>query len=514
MQKKNMILKSVSAIMICTLLTKLLGFVRELVLSYYYGTSGISDAYLISQTIPSVIFEFVGAGITACFIPIYLKIKTNKNIQSANEFTNKITSLILMFSTVVIIMVEACTPFFVKIFASGFTGDTLNWGIVFTRICILSLYFSTYIFVYTAYLNANNNFFVSSFSGVVLSVCIIISIYMGAKYNVLLMSIGSCLAVGVRLLFIIPETKKYSLKSCINISWNDIYVKEFFILMLPVVIGTSINEINTLVDRTIASRVEVGAISALTYANSMMQLVNGSIVQPITTVAYPKITECIHRKNEQRAISIVTRIIGILLFLLIPLTIGIWCFGEQIIELLFSRGAFDRKALIMTSGAFKYYSLGLSFIGLREVLTRFYYANEDSKTPMINSSVGLVINIVFNITLSKMLGINGLAIATAISAFVTFMLLYINLLKNGYGRISIEKKEVIKIIFASLATMTIMSIIYRRLLETYKIAIVIVIVLSIIIYLILAKLLKIREFNEAVSYVKEIIDKRGHNEDS
>ena len=242
-KRKNgvFIAKSISGIMICTIAFKFLGFVRELVLSYYFGTSGVSDAYLISQQIPSVIFEFVGAGISTCFIPIYFKVLNDKGKQDAYEYTNKITTMTLAFSTIIILLVLIFTPYVVKLFASGFSGKTLTLAIGFTRICIISLYFSTFVFIYGAYLQANNIFMPNAFSAVVLNVVILASIVIGANYNIWFMSIGSCLAVGIRLFFIIPASKRTGLKTKINIHILDTYVKEFFTLMLPVILGTSVN---------------------------------------------------------------------------------------------------------------------------------------------------------------------------------------------------------------------------------------------------------------------------------
>ena len=154
-----------------------MGFFRELILSYYFGATGISDAYLISQTIPGTIFQFVGTGLTTCFVPIYFKILKDKGKEKVDEFTNKILSLVLLFSTVVIILVFVDTKFLIKLFASGFEGETLKYAIIFTRIGILGLYFSTLIYVYNSYLQANEIFVPTAFSAIPNSVFIIFIFY-------------------------------------------------------------------------------------------------------------------------------------------------------------------------------------------------------------------------------------------------------------------------------------------------------------------------------------------------
>ena len=154
--------KAISGMVIFTLLAKVLGFVRELLLSYFFGATGMSDAYLISQTIPGTIFQFVGTGLTTCFIPVYYRVLREHDRDECDTFTNKVLTMVLSFSTVIMALVWLFTPVIVKIFASGFAGNTLEMAIVFTRIGICSLYFSSVIYVYSSYLQANNVFSITA----------------------------------------------------------------------------------------------------------------------------------------------------------------------------------------------------------------------------------------------------------------------------------------------------------------------------------------------------------------
>lgn len=505
----NTVVKSISGIMICTIVCKLLGFIRELVLSYFFGTSGISDAYLVSQAIPSTIFEFVGAGISTCFIPIYFKILNIKNKKEADKFTNKLTTLILTFSTLIIAIVLGFAPLIVKIFASGFFGETLSLAVSFTRICILSLYFSTFVFIYGAYLQANNRFIQNSFSAVILSIVILCSIILGAKINIWLMSIGSCLAVGTRLFFIIPAAHEVGLKTRLNFHWKDEYVKEFFVLMIPVIFGASINEINTLIDRTVASQIAVGGISSLVYANSLLQLAAGGIVQPFSTVVYPQITDAIHQGKVDEAKELLLRMINILMLLLVPITFGIYGYSQPVVSLLFARGAFDEMAIKMTSEAFTFYGIGLCFIGIREMLSRFYYACEDTKTPVINSSIGLIINIILNIYISRYIGLKGLALATSISAIVTTVLLWMRIKKfskvNGFH---MDVIELLKMIICAVLMIVTSLILFNYLFKASRIGLIVSIIFAVFIYFFTANVLKVKAVFEAKNIVIKTIKRK------
>lgn len=234
--------KAISGVILFTLIAKILGFLREVTLSYYFGATGISDAYLISQTIPGTLFQFVGTGLTTCFIPIYYKLLNQDGKNKANYFTNAIITLVLSFSTAIILLIWIITPTIVKLFAMGFNGDTLYYACQFTRIGVLSLYFSTFIYVYNSYLQANNIFTPTAFAAIPNSIFIILSIILGAFFNIWILSIGSTLAVGVQLLFLLYPIHKLRFHFQFNFNWKDDSVREFFYLLGPVIIGVSVNE--------------------------------------------------------------------------------------------------------------------------------------------------------------------------------------------------------------------------------------------------------------------------------
>ncbi len=449
-KRQSKIGRAISSVILLTLIAKVLGFIRELLLAFFFGATGLSDAYIISQNIPGTIFLFVGTGLTTCFIPIYFKSLSESGQKEANCFTNRVITMVLCFATGVMAIIWTATPVIVRLFAFGFEGDTLYYAVWFTRICVLSLYFSTFLYVYNSYLQANSNYAVPAFAAIPNSLCIMAAIIVGAKFNVWLLSIGSVLAVGAQLLVLLPSIHALGYRFKFNFDWKDPYIKSFFVLLGPVIIGVSVNEINTLVDRTIASQIAVGGISALTYANSLIQLIQGGIVQPVATVYYPKITAAVADHQPKEAQRMMEKAIIALLAILVPITFGFMAYSHQITGLLFGHGAFDQTAAKLTSIAVVFYSVGLCFMGIREITSRYYYAHSNTKTPMINATLGVVVNIVMNLTLSRFIGIGGLALATSISAVITALLLIQNSEKRlSSGPVRINLKELVKIVISS-----------------------------------------------------------------
>ena len=504
--------KSLSYVFVFTIIAKLLVFLREMCLSYFFGASGVSDAYLISQYIPGTIFLFVGTGLATSYIPVFFKIKSDDGQNEANSFTSSVLSMVLLFSTFIIVLVLFFTPFIVKLFASGFEGETFKYAILFTRICIFSLYFSSVIYVYSSFLQANDVFGITAFSSIPNSIVIMIAIICGAKINIWLLSIVSVLATAVQALVLIPSVHKFKYRFQFTIEWDKRYTGMFFKLLFPVVLGVSVNEINMLVDRTIASNIAIGAISALTYANSLIQLVQGGIVQPIITVYYPVITKGVVNNNSYEIERIVEKILSCLMTILLPITAAVIVFSHQIIDFVFGRGAFDSNAAILTSKAFLFYSLGICATGLRELVARIFYASSDTKTPMKNASIGMMINIVLNIFLSSIIGISGLALATSISSIISFVLLFLECRKKlTYINIDFNIKDSIKIL-ASTVLFTMSSFFIYINIGVYmsdNLSLIISLILGGVAYILIGYWLQINSIKEMSKFLENAKEKHG-----
>lgn len=433
-----------------TFLAKIFGFFREILLSYYFGASGISDAYLISQTIPGTIFQFVGTGLTTCFIPVFLKVQNQKGKQEADRLTNGVITMVLLFSTIVIGVIWLFTEEIVGIFAAGFEGETLSYACLFTRISVLSLYFSAIIYVFTSYLQAQNAFWIVAFAAIPNSIVVMLSIVAASKLSVVVLSIGSVCAIAIQLLIMWPSVWRLGFRIKGYLDWKNGYIKEILGLMLPVIIGVSVNQMNVLIDRTIASMISTGGISALTYADSLIMFVQGAFSQTIATVYYPALTRMVEDKDCNGLKVYIEQAVSILALALCPIMVGIVVLSSSIIKILYGRGAFDGVAIQMTSIVLFFYAFGILGSGAREILSRVFYSFHDTKTPMINAAFGMLINIILNVLLSKILGIGGLALATSISATFIAILLWRKLKQQIGTFITRESiKQLIKIIFAS-----------------------------------------------------------------
>lgn len=509
--------KATLVIIVFTLFSKVIGFARDMVLSYFFGASNISDAYLLAFTIPGVIFEFVGTGIATSYIPIYSEIKKNQGSSKADIFTNNLVSVLLVLCTMLVVLgLIFCKPI-VKILAIGFDPQTMNLAVLFTRISMLGIYLSIIIQVASSYLNVKNNFHIPALMGIPFNAFIIISIILASKINVLFLPVGIIIALFFQLIFLLPFVKKESFNFNFKINFKDNNLRTMLFLAMPVILGVSINQINILVDKTIASKLEVGGISALNYASRLNLFIQGIFVMSLVTAMYPLISRMAVENNIKGLKDSIKEAINGINLLIMPVTVGSMIFANPIVSLLFGRGSFDNKAILMTSSALFFYSIGMIGIGLREVLARAFYSLQDTRRPMINAAIGMIMNIILNIILSKYIGIGGLALATSISAIFTTILLFISL-RNKIGPFGMKGMSIsfVKVLFASLVMGLTTKFIYDFLISNISsnIALVIVIVVGVLIYLYLCYLMKIEDVNVMVALVKRRIrsnNKKGEN---
>lgn len=502
--------KTAFILMLITILSKILGFMREIVLSFMYGTSNISDIYIISLTIPNVIFSFFGIAISTGYIPIYNKILNESNEDVGKEFTNNLINILLVVNTIIIFLGFIFTNQIVRLFASGFEGESLITAVRFTRIGLFGIYSMGIIYIYSSYLQIKNKFIIPALVGIPLNLLVILSIIFSKKINILILPYGTLFANVIQFLFLLVFMYKngYSYRWILHI--KDKYIKNIILVSLPLIMGISVNQINVLVDRTIASQIAVGGISALNYANRLNLFIQGIFVMPIATVMFPMVSKMASENNITGLKKSLVESINIINLLVIPATVGSIVFAEPIVRFLFGRGAFDNNAIKLTSNALLYYSIGMLGYGLREILSRTFYSFQDTKTPVINSVIAMIINICLNIILSKYMGIGGLALATSIAAIFCTGLLFINLRKKiGSFKIKYILKVFFKISFCAFAMGIIskLSFNYFLMVMSSSISLCISVIIGVIVYFILIYFMKIEELDTIMILLKKKINR-------
>ncbi|WP_223701180.1 murein biosynthesis integral membrane protein MurJ [Sutcliffiella deserti] len=489
--------KTVIFLMVLTLFSKVFGFIRDITLSYFYGASEISDAFVISLTIPTVIFGIIAAGISTGYIPIYSKIQENEESGRGRYFTNNLINILVLLCTSFIVVALIFTEPLVKVFASGFEGETLKLAVLFTRLSIAGIYFTLIVRILSAYLNYKKQFAVPALAGLPLSIITIASIIASYLFDsLIILGIANISALLIQFLFIMFFAYKNGYRFTFVLDFKDKYIKMMAIMAIPVIIGSSVTQINKLVDRTLASQVAEGGISALNYAFTLNTSILGIFAVSISTVLFPSISKMAAKKNNTGLKESLSKALAGVVILLLPVTVGVLFFSEQIVRFLFGRGAFDQEAVMMTSEAFFFYTIGLTSMGLQLILSKTFYSLHDTKTPMVNAAIAMGLNIVLNFLLWKPFGLGGLALATSVSSiFCTILLL--RSLRKKIGKLGLKSTTIsfIKVALASI----LMGLACKGIFENLKvstgenISLLLTIFAGICIYTILIHLLKLED---------------------
>lgn len=483
-------------LMSITILSKMFGFLRDIILSYFYGASSISDAYIISITITSVLFSLIVVGISTAYIPMYKKIEHDEGLRSATGFTNNLMNIVLVVTTASIVIGLVFSNILVKLFALGFDGETLETAVLFTRIALVGVYFTSVTQIFISYLQLHGKFTVPAMIGFPFNLIIILSIIISAQTNIIVLAIGSVIAALVQLLFLLPSLYKIGYRYKPVIHFGDKNIKKMAVIVFPIMIGISIDQINMMIDKTLASTLVEGGISALTYASRLNDFVQGVFVISFVTVMFPLISNMAAKKNTEEFKESINEVISSVLLIVVPASIGIMILSEPIIRLLFGRGHFDEHAINITSQALFFYSIGMIGYGIREILNRTFYSLQDTKTPMYNASISVVLNIILNLLLSSFMGISGLALATSISAIFCSTLLIITL-RRKIGSFGLKGNFItfIKVTLASFVMGVIVYGLYEYILTDWNelLKMFIVIFIGSVVYFILITLLKVKE---------------------
>lgn len=449
-------LKATIALMLVTIFSKILGFGRELVLTYTYGATSIADVYITSTSIPNVLFASVGTALATTFIPLFYEVDKTEGREKSIKFANNVFNMIIIISLVLAILGFIYAEILVKIFAINFTEDKLILAVEFTRIMIFGVIFIGLSQMMSSWLQINGKFNIPGMVGFPYNICIICSIIISIKGNIKAMAIGTLIGIISQFIFQLPFSVKCGYKYRPYINLKDEYIKKMVWLIVPVFIGVGVNQMNAVIDRSLASTLGDGIITVLNSASRLNGFVLGLFIATIATVIYPTLSELSTSNNSQKFEESVSKCINIVVLLIIPISIGAIVLAEPVVRIVFERGEFNSGATHMTSIALACYSIGMIGFGLREILSKVFYSLKDTKTPMVNGSLSMVINIILNLVLIKFLGYAGLALATSLSSIICIILLWISLKKKiGY----FGQDKIIKTISKSFISSIIMGVV-------------------------------------------------------
>lgn len=452
MSKK--LLKSGVIVSAMTLLSRILGLVRDIVVAGLLGTSAAADVFLFANRIPNFLRRLFAEGaFSKAFVPVLAEYNADNDLNKTREFIAKVSGTLGVLVSIVTLIGVIASPLIAALFGTGWFLDWLNGGenaekfdqaSFLLKITFPYLWFITFVALSGAVLNTLGKFSVMAFSPVLLNVAIIAVAILGAPY---VSSPNIALAWGVFLggllqfLFQIPFMKKEGLLVKPRWAWHDEGVTKVRKLMIPALFGVSVTQLNLLINQIIASFLITGSISWLYYADRLIEFPLGLFGIAISTVVLPALSRIAKQKDlneHQRSVQFADTMdwgVRMVLLLGLPAMIGMLILAKPLVMTIFMRGQFSPDDVIAAGNALSVMCFGLLSYMLISVLANGFYAHQNTKTPVKIGMIAAASNIGFGI-LAVPFGYLGLAMASALSALVNASLLYRGLRQNGTYQVS------------------------------------------------------------------------------
>ena len=448
------LLSSTTVFSFYTMLSRVLGYLRDILIAIFLGTSIYADAFFVAFRLPNTFRRLFAEGtFNAAFIPSYTAEKIKSKIQG-KKFADEVLTLLTLGLLVIVLIVEILTPYVVYLIAPGFIGDNVkfNLAVDFTRITFPFLAFVSISSFFAGVLNSENKFAAAAAAPIILNLVLILSLIISFYFDLeyaLNLSYGVSISGFIQLIFLIFFASKYYKPSIVLRSKLRKKVKYFLKKLLPSIFSSGVVQVSILVGTIIAS-FQSGAVSYLYYADRIYQINLAIAGIAVSTVSLPLLSQLIKNKKIIKANQIQNKSLELSLLLSLPAGVALIIGSNEIVNALFGYGSFTEKDVEQTSLALSYFGYGIPAFAILKIFANFFFARDNTVTPFKISSIVVFINIAISILFFKKIGFVIIPIATTFSAWVgAFYYLYL-LLKNDY--LKIETKFYINTIKILLST--------------------------------------------------------------
>lgn len=495
-------------LMIITILSKIFGFVRESVMAAFIGAGELKSIYTTAMTIPAMLVGVVANGIVSGYIPIYSKVVEEEGEDSANRFTYNLINILMIFGLLIFLLIFFFASPICKILSPDLTGESLKLAVNYTRIIMISIFVLLYSCVIKGFLNTRGNFIDPAFTGIILNVIIIISVILTYRLdNLYILIVGALLGYIIQFIRFPFVSRKLGFKYKMEVDFSDKFIKMIFIMMVPILISSAADQISLAIDNSMASAFfGISSISKIYYSKTLLNFIMTVVTLSVVTVTFPDIAKLgqsgdIVGMKEKLSSSIVFSMI-----LVIPATFGMMALSNPIVKLAFERNAFTSMDTEIVASLIVAYGPYIIFASLIKILSNGFYSIGDSKTPFRIVMIQQLANLIMNFVLSKLFGLNGLAYSTSVSTLISSVLLIIVFSKK-VGRFDDKDNliAIVKIFISSVVISGFAICLYKIVSFSLIINLFLSVLASGLVYILMLKILKVKEFDIIAKKIKKKI---------
>ena len=463
------LLSSASIFSFFTIISRILGYLRDILIAIFLGASIFADAFFVAFRLPNTFRRLFAEGtFNAAFIPSYTSAKTEGK-KTGKIFADDIFKFLILILILLVTLAEIFTPYLVYLIAPGFIADQIkfNLAVELTRITFPFLFFVSLSSFFSGILNSHNKFAAAAAAPIILNIVLISSILI-SYYNDLnlakQLSYGVTTAGIIQLIFLIYVTYKFykpKIRFRFKISNK---VRFFFKKLLPSIFSSGVTQINILVGTIIAS-FQAGAVSYLYYADRVYQINLAIAGIAVGTVSLPALSKAFKTRNFSKVSNIQNKSIQLCLLFSLPASLGLIIGSEEIINGLFGYGSFSQEDVLLTSKALMFFGFGIVAFSLIKILSNFFFARDNTKTPFYISSIIVLLNILLSVIFFNRFGFLIIPIATSISSWLGVIIFLVFLKRD---KVLFLQKEFIFNTFKIVASSILMSSILIFALEKYS----------------------------------------------
>jgi putative peptidoglycan lipid II flippase len=520
--EKDKVSRAAGTVGFYTLLSRILGLVRDVVLAYFFGSKMAADAFFVAFRIPNLLRRFFAEGsLTIAFIPVFTETLTQKSKEDAYELARAVLTLLSLLLVVVTILGVLLSPWIVRIQAYGFgaSGAKYELTVLLTRITFPYILLVSLVAFFMGVLNSLRHFAAPAAAPILLNVGIIAGALWISPWlsePVVGVAIGVLIGGILQILLQIPWIMKkgFSLRPL----WMPRHpaVKKIGLLMLPAIFGSAVYQLNQFIGTLLASFLPQGSISWLYYADRIVEFPLGVFAIAISTAALPSLAKQVAGKDLSDFRETLTHALRLVFFVTTPATVGMILLRIPIIEVFFQRGAFDRMSTLMTAQALLFYSLGLWAFSASRVMLSAFYAFQDTKTPVQVATITMIANALLSLLLMGPLRHGGLALSLSLSSTLQLLLLVFILRRRGD---LLDFKPMVSSAARSLAASAVMGLVLYDLngrwlcpgeqgsAWSHALALAGVITVGVAVYFVMARIFRCPEISSILSMFKPIAGK-------
>ncbi|MBW2560000.1 MAG: murein biosynthesis integral membrane protein MurJ [Deltaproteobacteria bacterium] len=430
------VVKAAWVVGLATLLSRVFGFIRDVVVAGFFGAGLATDAFFVAFRIPNLLRRLFAEGsLTIAFIPVFTEYLKKRSKEEALELAGVAFTLLSIVLALVSVAGILLSPWIVMVMAPGFTDvpDKYELTVFLTRLMFPYIFFISLVALCMGILNSLRHFAAPALAPVVLNICMIASVFALRDFfaePILSLAVGVMVGGILQLAMQFPFLLKVGARLKPNFHFGHPGVRRIGFLMLPAVFGAAVYQASILIGTILASLLPGGSVSYLYYADRVVQLPLGVFAIAVGTAALPSFSEQAAGGDYERLKGTISFSLRLILFVTIPAMVALIILRVPIISVLFQRGQFDAASTVLTAQALLYYAVGLWAFSCIRVVVSAFYALQDTRTPVKIAVVALLVNVITALLLMFPMRHSGLALATSIASAVNIIVLAVILGKR------------------------------------------------------------------------------------